>query len=139
MTIEKILDDRFFKVATDSKKRLSATASLAWQSEPPQASPAPEDASPVAIPTPKRVRKKGTSQQVIKKEDAIIEKRPISAGSAERNTSGKRLLSQRLPARARNGKFVKQEDLVKQEAINDNEEETDLPDLETILANAGKN
>jgi hypothetical protein len=81
MSITEMLDDRPFKVASDSKKRLSVAALLAWQPEPPQASPAPEDASLAATLTPKRDRKKGTSQQVIKKEDAITEKRPISAGS----------------------------------------------------------
>lgn len=135
MTIAQMIDERPFKVATDNKKRLSVTASLAWQPEPPQASPAPEGASPVSIPatpTPKRDRKKGISQQVIKKEQNVAGKRPISAGSAERNSSAKRLPAR---VRARDGKFVKQEAPVKQERASDDED--DLPTLESILGNAG--
>jgi hypothetical protein len=136
MTIGQALEDRPFKVATDNKKRLSVSVSLAWQPEPSQASPAPEAVSPAftqATPTPKRDRKKGIGQQVIKKEKAVAGKRPISAGSAERNTSAKR-----GPTRGSGGKFIKKEALVKQEPASDDEEE-ELATLEEILANAGNN
>jgi hypothetical protein len=136
MTISQALEDRPFKVATDNKKRLSVSVSLAWQPEPPQASPEPEAASPASTqptPTSKRGQKKDISQQVIKKEKTVAGKRPISAGSAERNTSAKR-----GPVRGNNGKFIKKEAPVKQELASDDEEE-ELPTLEEILANAGNN
>jgi hypothetical protein len=144
-SIEQILDQRLFKVASDNKKRLSVTALLAWQPELPQASPAPEDASEVstlASPTPKKKAiKKAIKKEITKKEDKVAEKRPISAGSAERNTSAKRLpIGQpNVRTHARNGTFIKREAQIKKEAIdNVGNDEEHLPELAEILENAGK-
>jgi hypothetical protein len=104
---------------------------LAWQPDLPPSSPAPEEASdtaptipatPVTLPDRK---KKQIKKGVVKKEQ--IEKRPISAGSAERNISAKRLPTGPRNVRTR-AAIVKQ----------DPTEDEDLPDLEEILRSAGK-
>jgi hypothetical protein len=85
-------------------------ALLAWQPEPPQASPAPEDAPEASIPATPVPKRKAIKKEVTKKEDKITEKRPISAGSAERNASAKQLPvgQPNVRTRARDGKFIKQ-------------------------------
>jgi len=121
------------------------TALLAWQPEPPQASPAPEDASEastLATLTPKKKAiKKAIKKEVTKKEDKVTEKRPISEGSAERNTSAKRfpIGQPNVRLRVRNGIFIKKEAPIKKEAIdNVGNDEEHLPELAEILENAGK-
>ena len=85
------------------------TAVLLWQPEPPQASPAPEDASDTSTPAIPIPKKKVIKKEVIKKEDKVIEKHPISVGSVERNTSAKRLLigQPNVRTRARDGTSIK--------------------------------
>jgi hypothetical protein len=135
ISIDQIVEERPFKVTIDSKKRLSVTALLAWQPDPPQASPLPEDASPASTqPTPKKkvIKKK---DKVIKKENTVTEKRPISAGSAERPAAAKR-----LPARRRNDYFLRkarEEAPVKQEGlVKPTSDDESLPELAEILGNA---
>jgi hypothetical protein len=74
---------------------------------------------------------------VIKKE--LIEKRPISVDSAERNITAKRIPISQPNVRTR-AAIVKQDpEPVKEEPIEqDATEDKDLPDLEEILRNAGK-
>jgi hypothetical protein len=72
---------------------------------------------------------------VIKKENTVTEKRPISAGSAERSTSVKR-----LPARRRNDYFLRkarEEAPVKQEGlVKPTSDDKSLSELAEILGNA---
>jgi hypothetical protein len=72
---------------------------------------------------------------VAKKEP--IEKRPISAGSAERNTSAKRLPISQPNVRTR-ASLVKKDDPVKQEDPIKEEPIKELQDLQEILRNAEK-
>jgi len=92
MTITEMLDAQPFKYSTDNKKRVQINIVLGFQPDAPPSSPSPEEASQLSItPAPKRDQKKGKKKTVIKKEPLRTDKRPISAGSAERNTSAKRL------------------------------------------------
>jgi hypothetical protein len=109
---------------------------LAWQPDPPQASPPPKDASPASTqPTPKKKAIK-KEDKAIKKENTITEKRPISAGSAERPVAAKR-----LPARRRNDYLLRkarEEAPVKQEGpVKLTSDDESLPELAEILGNAG--
>jgi hypothetical protein len=157
MTIKDILEVRPFKVGADSKKRLSVTAVLCWEPEPPQSSPAPEeDLSIFDTPTSKRGKKpvkrelfrkdsrkeenskKGDSKKEdSKKEDSKedskkkVDKRPISAGSAERNSSAKRLPIGLPNVRTRARDTIKEED-------NDAESVSGLPSLEELLEDGKK-
>jgi hypothetical protein len=157
MTIKDILEVRPFKVGADSKKRLSVTAVLCWEPEPPQSSPAPEeDLSIFDTPTSKRGKKpvkrelfrkdsrkeenskKGDSKKEdSKKEDSKedskkkVDKRPISAGSAERNSSAKRLPIGLSNVRTRARDTIKEED-------NDAESASGLPSLEELLEDGKK-
>jgi hypothetical protein len=72
---------------------------------------------------------------VMKKE--LIEKRLITAGSAERNISAKRLPINQPNVRTR-GSTVKEDHLIKQEDPIKEEHTKELQDLQEILRNAGK-
>jgi hypothetical protein len=71
----------------------------------------------------------------VKKE--LIEKRLISVGSAERNTSAKRLPINQPNIRTR-GSTGKEDHLIKQEDPVKEEPTKELQDLQEILRNAGK-
>jgi hypothetical protein len=105
---------------------------LKFQPNPPLSSSAPEEASLSFIPsTPnsKRNQKKGIKKKVIKKEEEkeekMTEKRLISAGSAERNISAKRLpINQpNIRTRARASDPIKEElkQNIKEEPVVENE------------------
>jgi hypothetical protein len=137
MTITELLEARPFKVTIDNKKRHQVTVVLGWQPEPPPSSPAPEDlseATPTALIRPNRKKQQG-KMVAVKKEP--IEKRPISAGSAERNISAKRLPIGQPNVRTR-GSTVKEDHPIKQEDPVKEEPTEELQDLQEILRNAGK-
>jgi hypothetical protein len=140
MTITEMLDARPFKFSTDNKKRVQINVVLGFQPDPPPPSPTPEEASQSSIrptPNPKRnqkkgIKKEGIKKEGIKKEEKVTEKRPISAGSAERNISAKRLpIGQpNVHTRARASNPIKEEPVVEDEP---------LEELEDIIRNAGMN
>jgi hypothetical protein len=113
------------------------TAVLAWQPDPPEASPGPEEALDTT-PTPVTPRdKKKSKKGFVKKEPKAIEKRPISAGSAERNISAKRLPIGQPNVRTRAAIVKEDQDPIKEEEQGPNDDE-ELHELEDILQNAGK-
>jgi hypothetical protein len=137
MIISEILEARPFRVAIDNKKRQQITVVLAWQPDPPLSSPPPEESILTTPTAPAKKQAKG----VIKKEP----KRPISAGSAERSTSAKRLSIKRPNVRTRAALFKKEQEPVKEEPVDedatddaDDDDTSDLPGLEELLRSAGK-
>jgi hypothetical protein len=74
---------------------------------------------------------------VAKKELNITEKRPISAGSAERDISAKRLPISQPNVRTRATIVKREQNSVKEEPVDANDSE-ELPELEEILRSAGK-
>jgi hypothetical protein len=136
MTISEILEARPFRVAINNKKRQQITVVLAWQPDPPPSSPPPKE-SILTTTAPAKKQAKGT----IKKEL----KRPISAGSAERDTSAKRLPIKRPNVRTKAALFKKEQEPVKEEPVDEepvDEDATDdadeLPGLEELLRSAGR-
>jgi hypothetical protein len=165
MTITEMLDLRHVKWTSDNKKRITVTMILAWQ--PSDTLSEQEEALSLPItPIPKKPKEggrgegrkeggrgqgergqggggqSGPKEVVIKKEP----KRPISAGSVERNSSAKRLSVRRLNVRTRADALKeepKEESFIKEELTTEEEqslpelEEQSLPELEEIIRNAG--
>jgi hypothetical protein len=87
---------------------------------------------------------KKQAKGAIKKEP----KRPISAGSAERDTSAKRLLIRRPNVRTRAALFKKEQEPVKEEPVDEDatddvdddatDDADELPGLEELLRSAGR-
>jgi hypothetical protein len=131
--ISEILEARPFRVAIDNKKRQQITVVLVWQPDPPPSSPPPEESATTA---PAKKQAKGA----IKKEP----KRPISAGSAKRDTSAKRLPIKRPNVRTRAALFKKEQEPVKEEPVDENatddadDDADELPGLEELLRSAGR-
>jgi hypothetical protein len=90
-----MLEERLFKIARDSKKRLSITALLTWQSNFSQTLLLSRDASPASIQSTSKKKTIKKKDKVIKKEIIVTEKRSISAGFIEFITAAKRLLLRR--------------------------------------------
>jgi hypothetical protein len=147
MTITEMLDLRHVKWTSDNKKRITVTMILAWQPSD-TLSEQEEVLSLLTTPIPKKPkeggrgggRKEGGRGQGGPKEVVIKKelKRPILAGSAERNSSVKRLSVRRLNVRTRADALkeeLKEESFIKEELIT--EEEQSLPELEEIIRNAG--
>jgi hypothetical protein len=131
MTISEILEARPFRVAINNKKRQQITVVLAWQPDPPPSSPPPKE-SILTTTAPAKKQAKGT----IKKEL----KRPISAGSAERDTSAKRLPIKRPNVRTKAALFKKEQEPVKEEPVDEDatDDADELPGLEELLRSAGR-
>jgi hypothetical protein len=142
MIISEILEARPFRVAIDNKKRQQITVVLAWQPDPPPSLSPPEEFILTTPTAPAKKQAKG----IIKKEL----KRLISAGSAERSTSAKRLPIKRFNVRIRAVLFKKEQEPVKEEPVDENatddadddnandDDTSDLPGLEELLRSAGK-
>jgi hypothetical protein len=110
---------------------------LAWQPDPPLLLPPPKES---ILTTPTALAKK-QAKKIIKKKL----KRPISAGSAERSTSAKRLPIKRSNVRIRAALFKKEQEPVKEEPVDEDatddandDDISDLPGLEELLRSAGK-